>query len=256
MKTKQLIIFENKEELIAAAKHQSEKVDENYSNSTYLYFIARYFVSVYESRYGEIPISVWNEYRNAIDHFFRYLTSKNGKQKAHGMPRQLEKMEGHLQRAALDILKILCHRTQEDIKKIKGSYPADVLQMVDNGIFYTNLLTDTRNAERKFEEAKIYDSNLGNTASQDIDVLNKYLDATFAFDEIKRSLINRADDIQKAVNKYKEISSKASNHSTIKHYIIHFTFYIFWTVFVFVASMIWEEALRPIFESIKGVIFK
>ena len=135
---------------------------------------------------------------------------------------------------------------------MKDSYPAEALQMVDNENFYPKLLTDNKNAERKYEEAKIYDSNLGETASQDMEVLNKYLDAAFAFDEIKYRLIDKAYDIQKALNKYNEISNKASTHSKLEHYVIHFTFYLGWTVFVAIVSIIWEAELRPIFETIKG----
>ena len=120
MATEQLMIYENKNDLLSAAEKQSSKVEKNYKHSTYLYFIARYFVSVYESRHGEIPIGVWNEYRNAIDHFFRFLTNEKGNINNQGVPCQLEKMEGHLQRAALDIMKILCHRTQENIKKMSN----------------------------------------------------------------------------------------------------------------------------------------
>ncbi|MBE0491312.1 MAG: hypothetical protein IBX44_03560 [Sulfurospirillum sp.] len=90
-------IFKTKDELLQKAGEQSNKVEEKYKQSIFLYFIARYFVSVHEAKFGTIPIQVWNEYRNALDHFFRNLTNND--------PAHIGKMEGHIQRAVLDILK-------------------------------------------------------------------------------------------------------------------------------------------------------
>ena len=73
----QINIFDTKEELLAEAQKQAQRVEEfNLKKATKLYFLARYFVAVYESRFSQIPIQVWNEYRNALDHYFRYLTEE------------------------------------------------------------------------------------------------------------------------------------------------------------------------------------
>jgi len=250
---KQIIVFKTKEKLVDAAHEQADKVDSNYQQSTYLYFIARYFVSVFESRYGVIPVQVWNEYRNALDHFFRHLTNNSPKQPSNTdgkVAGQLFKMEGHLQRAALDIMKILCHRTKDSVAKIKDSYKAEVLQLVDNGKFYTYLITETNKAEELFERAKIYDNNLGETARLDKEVINKYLDAVFVFDAIKIELINKAAEIEVANNNYKSIHNNASKGSTKHHYIVHFTFYVCWTILVFVCSFVWDEQLKPVYQNV------
>lgn len=49
-------IFEDKETLLRYAQTTSDKADEPYKESIYLYFIARYYVSVYEAKFGVIPI--------------------------------------------------------------------------------------------------------------------------------------------------------------------------------------------------------
>ena len=103
---KQFFAFETLDELKASVNEQVGAVtDVNLQHSTRLYLYTRYFVVVFESRYGAIPIQVWNEYRNALDHFFRFQLDGGASEAQDHM----QKMDGHLQRAALDILKIFCH---------------------------------------------------------------------------------------------------------------------------------------------------
>jgi len=256
----QLIIFNTKEQLIFAAQEQADKVDKEYSKSTYLYFVARYFVAIFECRYGEIPVQVWNEYRNALDHFFRYLTNNKNidelselEEKDNG---HLRKMEGHLQRAVLDIIKIYCHRTKDSVIDIKSSFTPDVLQLVDNGRFYSSLVVETERAEAVFEEAKIYDSRLGESSRVDDEVLGKYLEAIFIFDELKIKIINKVPDIELANNQYRAIQDRASKGSTWHHYFIHFTFYIFWTAFGAACTIMWDSHIKVMYEGIVSFIFQ
>ncbi|ORU95111.1 MAG: hypothetical protein A6F71_10635 [Cycloclasticus sp. symbiont of Poecilosclerida sp. M] len=238
----QIYIFDTKNDLIKAAEKQASRVEEDYKHSTYLYYIVRYFVSVFESRYGAIPLQVWNEYRNALDHFFRYLTN-NADNQVNGQPRQLSKMEGHLQRAALDIMKIHCHKTKDSVSEMKKSYKPEVLQLVDNGDFFTYLISETNRAEQLFEEAKIYDSNLGETASLDKEVLEKYLEAAFVFDALKLELINKATDINVANQNYSLIHHKGSAGSTKLHIFIHALVYFVLGLIVFILTPFLEIAV-------------
>jgi len=255
MSKEQIIVFSSKDEILEEAHEQEKKVEKAFQHSTFLYFLARYFVSVFESRYGKIPVQVWNEYRNALDHFFRHLTSlsnqdDNSEDKVEG---QLQKMEGHLQRAALDIMKIHCHRTKDSVTEIKKCYKPEALQLVDNGRFSTYLIQETNHAENLFETAKIYDAKLGETARIDKDVINKYLDAVFKFDALKLELINRADDIRVADNTYKSIHDNASKGSMRDHFKVHFIFYALWTLSGFVLGHFWDDRVK-IYEGVKTTI--
>ena len=122
--------------------------------------------------------------------------------------------------------------------------------MVDNGKFVPYLIKEINRAEDLFERAKVYDSNLGETAKLDKVVLDKYLEAVFVFDDLKVELINKATAIDDAKYNYESIHDKASKGSTWHHYIIHFTFYVFWTIFVFVISVVWSEKLEPIYQDV------
>jgi len=177
--------FETVDELDRAADQVSNKAPIEYRHSTYLYFIARYFVAVYEASFGEIPIQVWNEYRNALDHFFRYLTLKdNG---------QIKKMEGHIQRAVLDITKLFCHRSSESLDKIldKENY----LRTLDDGLFYVDILKKKAEAKDLYIYAKINNDKLGEHSETDKEVIRRYLEPCFKYIYIEKIINNRRTNL-------------------------------------------------------------
>lgn len=212
-------IFKRKEELIEKAEEISSTLtDTNYKESIYLYFIARYFVSLYEANFGTIPIQVWNEYRNALDHFFRDLTSPDNS--------HLKKMQGHLQRAALDILKLYCHSVQEEVKKLKNDIKPEILILVDNGNFSKNLDIDINKSKKLFAFAKTEDSFLGDDSHTNKEIVGKYLDAVYSFDTVHNYIIEKFQDIKYAENNHNAIKHKAEKGTIWEHIKTHYLFYI------------------------------
>jgi hypothetical protein len=226
-------IFKDKESLLRKAKEVSEKSLNDYQESVFLYFIARYFVSVYEAKFGAIPIQVWNEYRNALDHFFRHTTNT---QSTH-----LKKMQGHLQRAALDILKIYCHSVQEKIKLLKSEFDTDIIKLVDNGQFYKNLNINMKKSEDLFIIAKVQDNSLGDDSHTNKEILSKYLDAVFSFDEIYTNIISKSEDINYAKDNYNSIHNHAAKGTFWHHIKTHYIFYISWTIFSLIVQFIYNN---------------
>lgn len=114
-------IFKTPAELLQAAELTSAGAEKSYCHAAYLYFIARFMVAVYEARMGRLPIQVWNEYRNALDHFMRFVTNPVDENTA-----QLSRMEGHIQRAVLDICKFFCHAMEERMVELtkRCTFPA------------------------------------------------------------------------------------------------------------------------------------
>jgi hypothetical protein len=234
------MLFMNQEELIAKAEELSENSESAYKNSVYLYFIARYFVLNYEAKFGEIPIQVWNEYRNTLDHFFRHITQKD--------TNHVPKMEGHLQRAALDIIKIFCHHAQDLLKDMPKQYRQEVLLLVDNGIFINKINNDRKYAEDLFVQAKMEDSRLGDDAQNNKNVLKSYLDAVFAFDQAYNYFEDKKNDIENAQNNYNAIHDKAAKGTFKEHMKTHFIFYVLWTIGVLGLSegskYLWNNGLK------------
>ena len=73
---------------------------EKYKKIAETYFLLKHATSLYEAHSKVLPIQVFNEMRNALDHFVRSLIQDGDEEGAH-----INKMEGHLQRALFDISK-------------------------------------------------------------------------------------------------------------------------------------------------------
>jgi len=246
--TQELKLFVSKEELIDSAKAQSLKAPAEFVTATYYYFIARYYVAVFESRFAHIPIQVWNEYRNALDHFFRFQTTEDK-----DSSNQIKKMEGHLLRATLDVLKIFCHKSLEDIEKEFSKHDLAILSLVDNGGYLTELTLNKNKAQECFELAKTQDSRLGNLAIEDITILELYLDSAMKLDNIILSSRVKQESVNKAYLTHTAITNQASNHSTKHHLLVHGLFYIIkYGVFLIAGALLtyfWEPHIKPLFIS-------
>jgi hypothetical protein len=68
--------------------------DQELKDAVYLYFLTKQAASIYEAKIQYLPLQVYNEMRNALDHYFRAVISKDKSRLSH-----IGKMEGHLQRA-------------------------------------------------------------------------------------------------------------------------------------------------------------
>lgn len=212
-----MFVFNSKEELVAHAEEESKKVDSEYQHTVYLYYLARFFVLVYEAKIGKLPIQVWNEYRNAFDHFARFLTSND---KSH-----ISKMEGHIQRAALDVMKLLSHQTQDQFIELYESYKPDVKSMVDNGRFPEEIDSRKRESENLFVDAKVSDGRLGSDIDDNKQVLNKYIDAAFSTISNLEYMSSKSNDLNNAQIKYNSIHTKGAKGAFWEHMWVHTLFY-------------------------------
>lgn len=227
-------IFENKEDLIREAEKLSQSsTNDNYKHALYLYYIVRYFVSLYEANFGQIPIQVWNEYRNSLDHFFRDLTNKESS--------HIKKMEGHLQRAALDILKIYCHSIQDKIEKLQSTFVLEVIQLIDNGNFLKNLKVSNQGAIDLFINAKVADNSLGDNSHTNKEIVANYLEAAFRFNKINKDIIEKSSDIDYAKLTHSNITNIAKKGTFKEHIKTHYIFYISWTALTFLLQLIYNN---------------
>ena len=189
--------IESADELFERAKRQSNAVNaQEYRRTVELYYVARYLVSVFESREQELPIQVWNEYRNALDHFARHLTVSPDivSEDDH---HHLRKMEGHIQRAALDICKFLCIYFS-DRYKVDIASQGDVMALVTDGAFLTRANELAAIAEATLLQAKEVDSNLGEDAEANRDVVRLYCEAVFAYKRIETLYRQNNENITRA----------------------------------------------------------
>lgn len=210
---------QNKEDLISKAKKRGEQAPRIYQKSVELYYIARYFVALFESRNHAIPIQVWNEYRNAFDHFFRHLTKVGltpEEQEAQGVKtktNQLKAMESHITRAVLDILKLSSHRSDEWFKIEEVKYSADILILVNNGSFSSETKKKYLEASSLFAKAKTYDHDFGVDVTTNKKIVNAYLDAVFAFEELRTLYEINTENIVNAHMQYNGLKDQAVVHA-------------------------------------------
>ena len=152
----------------------------NLKSSVYYYTIARYLVALFEAHSYSLPIQVWNEYRNSLDHLIRsFLTNDPS-----AIEGQLKASRGHLLRACLDIIKLLCTYHDDWFKKLKDSKAYFTFALVDNGSFLRNLEEQYVIAKKAMINAKTLDINLGTDSKADTQVVDLYLDAYFAYKEL------------------------------------------------------------------------
>lgn len=204
-----LFNFMNKDDLLDRAKEQAKKAPDEYRTSVELYYITRYFVSVFEARNHAIPIQVWNEYRNALDHFFRHITSNEYPEPSEN----LKRMEGHMKRAALDIIKLNCHKSDEWLNDEISKYNTSAQLFIDNGTFIESFQKQREDAKKIFLKAKAEDYNFGLDSSTNKRILALYIDAAIAYEELMEMIINRTSDLQKAQIRYQEIAGTSENNA-------------------------------------------
>lgn len=166
--------FQTRGELEDAARSISQSAEVMYKHSAYLYYIARFMVSIYEATISKIPIQVWNEYRSALDHHMRYLTQEDRTDH-----RQISRMDGHLQRAVLDVCKLFIHRTLDRLEYNIQTDTVELLRMVNTGHFYEQLRSGIDETTEHFAAVKTRDKTLGNERESDNMIISEYLDVTF-----------------------------------------------------------------------------
>jgi hypothetical protein len=142
-----LPIFETLEELEKGAQLTAKNAQAEFQHTAYLYTMARYLVALNEGRHHNIPIQVWNEYRNALDHLYRHLIGREG---------QVKKMEEHIQRAVLDAAKTYCHEADKRLAERISREDQECLRLVSNGTFYADLTRALNEAQSSFLGAKIF----------------------------------------------------------------------------------------------------
>lgn len=232
--------YSSKDELIKDANLFKDSVnDVKMAHTVYLYFIARYLIVSVEARYNKSTTQSWKEIRDAFDHYMRAQTQGPTDTTNHH-----KKIEGHVQRAILDTCKILCREVHDSYKGVFSRYDRSAINLVDNGDFIRGLQTQTENAEKIFLCAKTEDANLGDDANNNVEVLNKFLDAFFAYEKLLVDL--RAKDgtitaIEKSLSYLEKIKNKITPLAFLKVGIMALIAWFLWSV----ADIWFEEAIKP-----------
>lgn len=206
-------------ELSKRAKEQGEKAPAPLRQSVCLYYISRYLFSLYEIAFTEMPANALNEYRNGLDHFMRFLSS-GGSLDADDEHGNLHKMQGHFQRAALDMCKEYAYGAEEWVRRFESQHGSDVLALVSDGAFWEEMQRDKQKAERAFEEAKLSDAALGEHPRKNDDVVDAYLNAAHLWYCVRALCLHNADKIAWAQKEHSSIGKQAKNLSLVAQFFL------------------------------------
>lgn len=191
----------DKDELMEVAWRKAKLAPPEFQNMVSYYYVSRYFTSLFEARNHSIPIQVWNEYRNALDHFFRAITVSDDKKESE-IP-DYKFMEAHVLSATLDILKLFCHRELEYTQEELGSYSKKVWLSVNNGEAYFSIKDALNNALAEFDNAKV----VGSDETSDI-ALDLYLTAAFKTMAVKNIALDLLPELHQASRSESNIIKK------------------------------------------------
>lgn len=220
----------------------------NYKRATFLYYIARIMVASYEAIAQALPIQVWNEYRNSLDHLMRYTADPSETTLVH-----LERVESHIQRAVLDICKYLCLEMHDIIARLIERDGVECLRLVDNGAFYTKILNLTASAEEKFTKAKISDNQLGKYFTPNDEVIRRYLEPCFLYLNVQSLFRENRDKIETAAHHLLSIKVNVENNvrkeeSGKLHLTGHLVGHAVWAVVALCAVIAWGKMLPLLIE--------
>lgn len=153
---------------------------EKHKEAAFYYFLLKQLSSLWECESKALPLQVFNEMRNALDHFYRSLIILSGERQEAD---QLKKMKDHLQRAILDVAKILCAHYSDTIAKRTREIGEKTLGFVDSGEFIKNLTRRQHDAHHAYMVARRSDAKIcPNHENQD--VMLDYLKAVIAHKEM------------------------------------------------------------------------
>jgi len=147
---------------------------------SFLYHCLKQTIALYDTETEALPIQIFNEIRNGFDHFQRSLLFDQRKlKKSH-----LTKSEGHIQRALLDVCKLICLFYDAKINKIHKRYPHKSLSLVNDGEYIKEFSQKELICKKSLHDAKLNDYLLGDNQTENKKVLYKYVVAFIRYKKL------------------------------------------------------------------------
>lgn len=152
------------------ARDSLQTSDVEFKDAAYLYFLTKQAMSLYEAQLNYLPLQVYNEMRNALDHYMRAIVRTPSPDADHNGRRQkhITKMTEHLQRALLDVIKLTCGSMVEKIDRTHKQIGEGALSLAMDGEYIKLITQHQMNAELCLVEAKMLEHQLGNGAEKDV----------------------------------------------------------------------------------------
>jgi hypothetical protein len=177
-------LAENLESFLEAPNRLTETLTDGhkkYKDTVHLYFILKQISAMYEAESKRLPIQVFNEMRNALDHFIRSLILPDDPEREID---NILQMNRHIQRAFLDTSKILCAFYDESSKEKHNRFSDETIGYVEHGDYQKEFTRLQVLAHEKYIDAKLLDYKLGNDG--DLPVRDAYINSVIAHKELSQ----------------------------------------------------------------------
>jgi hypothetical protein len=167
-------LFLSPDTIIKKAKKYAEDSSflESEKEIPYYYLIVKIFIAEHESRFGTIPIQIYNEHRMALDHLVRAKKSYYDKNTKNAI--------GHLRRALLDIVKLNCAGLRREIDKRQATIPKKALGLISNGDYIKSYIGMQNEAEDLLNKARSDDHKIGDDIEINKSIVNLFVKAYVA----------------------------------------------------------------------------
>lgn len=151
--------------------------DAHLKNVVELYFLTKQAIIFYDAKVSAIPTQIFNELRNALDHYMRSLillndedesVSNDEQRRLKNKIKHVDKMEGHLQRALLDVVKLGCARINEEVDKTHSRFGEKAVSAAKEGQYAIQVFGALNRAEDLLIEAKSTEAALGGNNDKNI----------------------------------------------------------------------------------------
>lgn len=145
------------------------QTDLELKDAVFLYFLTKKAMALYEAQMNYLPLQIYNEMRNALDHYMRAIVVLESK--GQGSSRRqdhVKKMTAHLQRALLDIIKITCASMVDKISSTHQQIGEKSLSLTQNGEYIKKITELQMSAEKDLVLAKSQEHSLGDGAEESV----------------------------------------------------------------------------------------
>ena len=231
-------------------------VDTAMTNATYVYYLTKQVLAVYESTINYLPLQVYNEFRNAIDHYFRSLTNFSydkdltEEEAWSNREAQLKKLNGHVVRAFLDMVKITNEIIAVEIKQKHKDFGLKALELVNNGKYIPKMEVLLDKAQDDFLKAKQSESVNGAESMTTIDL---FLDSFSSHLNARSFCIASKKHFYKGVWKYRSIKGTTLGGGIIIGIIVAIVGRFIWGVMSGTPKIqTWQQDLSHILQAILG----
>ncbi len=189
-------ISQNVDDLLAGPKARRAALAtedrDRYGDLIEIYFMLKETSAIYEAFGEALPLQIYNEMRNALDHFSRSLVppvlldrDANRESIPEHRKYQIQRSTGHVQRALFDVIKLCCSFFDKEYARRHKLVPRKALALVNGGDYIREATRLQVAARQAYIEARQKDAHIGKEGAN-TEVIRAYCQALIAHMQLNK----------------------------------------------------------------------